>query len=77
MKRIHVLTAGFTTPNGQAFLMPLLLHRRSLAEAGLSVRLFDEPAAGLSPVITDPSATWDADRTFPAAHLLLGEHRRG
>lgn len=48
MKRIHVLTAGFTSPSGQAFLMPLLLHRRALAQAGLDVRLFHRPLAQLT-----------------------------
>jgi hypothetical protein len=48
MKRVHVLTAGFTTSNGQAFLMPLILHRRALRDAGLEVRLFRHPSPGLT-----------------------------
>jgi hypothetical protein len=48
MKRIHILTAGFTSSNGQAFLMPLILHRKALMDAGLSVRLFYQPVAELT-----------------------------
>jgi hypothetical protein len=39
-RRVHVLTAGFTSPNSCAFLAPLLRHRTALAEAGLDVRIF-------------------------------------
>ena len=38
---LHILTPGFTTPNGRAFLFPLIVHRRALAAAGISIRLFD------------------------------------
>ncbi len=48
MKRIHVLTAGFTTSNGQAFLMPLLLHQSALRDAGIEVRLFSRPSPQLA-----------------------------
>ena len=43
--RLHILTPGFTTPNGRAFLFPLLVHSRALADSGIEVRLFanDEP----------------------------------
>lgn len=37
--KISILTPGFTTPNGRAFLFPLLLHRRVLREAGLDLAL--------------------------------------
>lgn len=37
--RISILTPGFTTPNGRAFLFPLLVFRRALAQADISVRL--------------------------------------
>ena len=39
MTRIHVLTPGFKTPNGCAFLFPLVVHRRMLAEHGYDVIL--------------------------------------
>ncbi len=45
--RIHVLTPGFTTPNGRAFLFPLVVWRRALAEAGFEIVFFrceDAPA---------------------------------
>jgi len=47
MRRIHVLTAGFASPNGRAFLMPLVVHKYALADAGISVRLFDAPGDNL------------------------------
>jgi hypothetical protein len=40
-RRIHVLTAGFSSPNGRAFLMPLILHRHSLLDGGFDVRIAD------------------------------------
>ncbi|WP_430475993.1 glycosyltransferase [Thalassospira lucentensis] len=37
---VHIQTAGFATPNGRAFLMPLLLHRQLLLDAGIELKLF-------------------------------------
>jgi hypothetical protein len=37
---VHVLTPGFTTPNGCAFLFPLEFHRKALAERGVTLRTF-------------------------------------
>lgn len=45
MQRVHVLTRGFKSPNGCAFLFPLVVHRRALADAGTTVRLFTDAAA--------------------------------
>ncbi|WP_341913893.1 glycosyltransferase [Ferrovibrio terrae] len=39
MYNIHILTPGFTTPNGRAFLFPLLVHKRALKAAGLRITL--------------------------------------
>jgi hypothetical protein len=36
---INILSPGFTTPNGAAFLHPLLKHRRSLTDVGLKIRI--------------------------------------
>tara|TARA_A100001037_G_scaffold46549_1_gene37938 strand:- start:1678 stop:1995 length:318 start_codon:yes stop_codon:yes gene_type:complete len=33
--RINVLTPGFTTSNGAAFLFPLVVHKRQLQDAGM------------------------------------------
>jgi hypothetical protein len=52
VKRIHVLTAGFTSQNGVALLMPLLLFKNALRDAGIVVRLFKAP----SPALTDCDA---------------------
>lgn len=46
-KRIHVLTAGFASPNGRAFLMPLIVHRQALAELGITIRLYTAPSHDL------------------------------
>lgn len=46
--QIHILTPGFTTPNGRAFLFPLIVHRRALADAGITVRLFAAEVPGLT-----------------------------
>ena len=45
---IHVLTPGFETPNGRAFLFPLVVWRKPLAAAGLHVRLFNHVAPDLT-----------------------------
>jgi hypothetical protein len=47
--RLHILTPGFKTPNGRAFLFPLIVHRRALVDAGIEVRLFGDE----SPELTD------------------------
>ena len=40
MIQVHVLTEGFVSPNGRAFLFPLIVHRRALREAGIHLRFF-------------------------------------
>ncbi len=40
MLTVHVLTNGFASPNGIAFLFPLHVHRRRLAELGVKLRCF-------------------------------------
>ena len=37
MTRVHILTPGFTSSNGCAFLFPLIVHRRALAESGITI----------------------------------------
>lgn len=49
MKKIHVLTAGFTSPNGAAFLLPLIKFNRALKDSGFAIRIFET----LSEDITD------------------------
>ena len=44
MTRVHILTPGFTSPNGSAFLFPLIVHRRALSEAGISIGFFKSDA---------------------------------
>ena len=40
MQRIHILTRGFESPNGRAFLFPLVVHRHALAAAGMEIKFF-------------------------------------
>ena len=37
--RVNVLTPGFTSPNGCAFLFPLIVHRRALQDLGIRLSL--------------------------------------
>lgn len=55
MIRINVLTRGFASPNGRAFLFPLVAHRRLLADAGFALRM--------TPDVNDPR-TSDCDLLF-------------
>jgi hypothetical protein len=45
--RFHLLSPGFTSPNGRAFLFPLIRWRRALRDAGIEWRLFDTVTAAL------------------------------
>jgi len=47
--RINLLTPGFTTSNGSAFLFPFVVHRRALKEAQFDIRFVNRS----SPDITD------------------------
>ena len=47
MKQVHILTAGFDSPNGRAFLLPLIVHRRTLMDAGLAIHFFQKASASL------------------------------
>ena len=47
MMLVHILTQGFTTPNGSAFLFPILYHRAALRAAGLRYRMFRQEKPGL------------------------------
>lgn len=48
MKRLHVLSDDFASPNGFALLLPLVAHRRLIADAGIALRIFAAPAAELT-----------------------------
>ena len=52
MVRIHLLSPGFETPNGSAFLFPLVVWRRTLAEAGIDLEIH----AAVSESLTDCDA---------------------
>ena len=46
--RVNVLTPGFTTSNGSAFLFPLVVHKNALRDVSIDVRLVRRSAAGLA-----------------------------
>jgi len=47
-RRVHVLTAGFSSPNGRAFLMPLIVHREALRDLGISIHIFENYSAAVA-----------------------------
>jgi hypothetical protein len=46
--RVNVLTPGFTTSNGSAFLFPFVVHRRSLRNASIDVKFKKRNATDLT-----------------------------
>jgi len=46
---VHILSDGFESPNGQALLYPVILHRRLLRDAGMVIRIF----ASIEPSLID------------------------
>ncbi len=48
MTKVHLLSPGFTTPNGRAFLFPLKVWRRALRDRGISISIFDRDTVALS-----------------------------
>ncbi len=42
--QVHILTPGFTSPNGVAFLFPLYVHRSRLSDLGIRFRCFTRHA---------------------------------
>jgi len=48
MTAINVLTPGFTSSNGSAFLFPLVVHRNTLRSASLDVQMVDRTTAGIT-----------------------------
>ena len=45
---INVLTPGFTTSNGSAFLFPFVVHKNALREAGITVNFVSRSTPGLT-----------------------------
>ncbi|MBT06345.1 MAG: hypothetical protein CMM32_05440 [Rhodospirillaceae bacterium] len=40
MHKIHILTKGFQSPNGIAFLFPFIVYRKELADCGIQTKFF-------------------------------------
>lgn len=72
MRRIHLLTRGFESPNGRAFLFPLMVHRHALAEAGLDIRVFTNSA---NPQATDCDLLFIESRVFSPRWAAEGDAR--
>jgi hypothetical protein len=49
MMRVHVLSPGFGTPNGRAFLFPLIVWRQALLDSGFDCRI----GRSVGPSLTD------------------------
>ena len=47
MVNINLLTPGFTSPNGCAFLFPLIYHENLLRDSGINLRLFSKFSSNL------------------------------
>jgi hypothetical protein len=45
MHQIHILTTGFASPNGIAFLFPFIVFQRELREVGIRTRFFKKATA--------------------------------
>ena len=60
MKIINVLTEGFKTSNGSAFLFPLRVHKKALKNEGVQVNLVHL----YSPNITDCDVLFIDSKTF-------------
>lgn len=52
MKRVHVLSVGFSNPNSRAFLFPLLAWHHELREDGYDLRFSHRPASGIDDCAT-------------------------
>lgn len=50
MYQVHVLTRGFASPNGTAFLFPLVVYQRELREIGIQIQFFKDAK---TPTVTD------------------------
>lgn len=48
MTRVHILTKGFASPNGRAFLFPLFVHRKRLEASGLHFSCFEAASAAVT-----------------------------
>lgn len=80
--RLQVLTPGFTTPNGRAFLFPLVVHRKALAARGIEIRFVrDSAKAGKADVVIVDSkfhrARWRRERDGVLAELSGLKGRSG
>lgn len=72
MQHINVLTRGFETPNGRAFLFPLAVHRRALMDAGLDVQFVSTPPDGST---TDCDVLFVDSRVFSPRWVREGDAR--
>lgn len=78
MVRLHILSDDFTSPNGQALVYPIIVHRRLLQDAGIAVRIFAQSGPELTDcdvLIVDSKSLrmfWGADNEEEALTQLAG-----
>lgn len=72
MRRINILTRGFESPNGRAFLFPLKVHHRALADAGLDINFLSGPVDDRT---TDCDALFIESRVFSHRWVREGDAR--
>ncbi|MDE0779905.1 MAG: glycosyltransferase [Alphaproteobacteria bacterium] len=70
MLRINILTRGFETPNGRAFLFPLVVHRRALAKAGMDIKFISAPGGD---GVTDCDLLFVESRVFSSRWVAEGD----
>ena len=70
MVNLNILSPGFTTPNGSAFLFPLLFNEGRLREAGIRLRVF----RAVSPNLLECDVL-AIDSKFHRDHWLTGRER--
>ena len=76
MIHVKVLTPGFTTPNGCAFLFPLVAHRRTLLEADIRVafhKRYADPQALADCDVLIIDSKFYTDRWVPQSEAVVAE----
>lgn len=72
--KIGILTPGFTTPNGRAFLFPFLVYRQVLADAGIHVAMHGAVSEALYDCdILLVDSKYHRDRWLPDTPGILAE----
>ncbi len=68
--RVNILSPGFVTPNGRAFLFPLVVWRGQLRSAGIEICFFDK----LGPGLTDCDILGIDSKYYASHWMIAGDH---